>query len=170
MLWMPTKKAFPISISALYLPPERTEIYSRHAVSFWTGALFEKHDELELSEINEVPTGARQGGYHLVQAARGCFSAMFECIAMIESRSGVERHSTDWCPVARMARPARRIAFTRRLVQCVTRREDYVIVASMALRRTHVTDAAVTMLEIVTVHERGSPGTGCAQIIETRSG
>ena len=67
-----------------------------------------------------------------------------------------------------MARPACRIAFARRLVQCVTRREDDVIVAGMALRRTHVADAAVTMLEVVPVHERGSPDTGCAQIIETR--
>jgi hypothetical protein len=45
-------------------------------------------------------------------------------------------------------------------------REKRTIVAGMTLRRRHVADATMAMLEVVPVHETGSTGTGCVQVLE----
>ena len=48
----------------------------------------------------------------------------------------------------------------------MTCREKRTVVAGMTLRRRHVADAAMTMLEVVPVHETGSPGAGSIQVLE----
>jgi hypothetical protein len=48
----------------------------------------------------------------------------------------------------------------------VTRGEKRMIVAGMTLRRRHVADAAMTMLEVVPLHETGSLDASSVQVLE----
>ena len=66
---------------------------------------------------------------------------------------GVERR-----PVARVARPSCRVRLPCSAVQRMTGIEDVLVLADVALRRADVTDAAVTMLDVVPMHEAGRPG------------
>ena len=61
---------------------------------------------------------------------------------------GVERHGADVRPVARVARPSRRVECASLEVQRVTGHQDGAIVAGMSLRRADVADAAVSMIDV----------------------
>lgn len=52
----------------------------------------------------------------------------------------------------------------------MTRREDHVIVAVMALRRADVADAAVAVVEVVPMHELARPVACSIEIGEARVG
>ncbi len=69
----------------------------------------------------------------------------------------VERYGADVRPVARVARPSRRVERASLEVQRVTSRQDGAIVAGMALRRTDVADAAVSMIDVVPIDEAHRP-------------
>lgn len=66
-------------------------------------------------------------------------------------------------PVARVARPARRIALPGLGVQRMSSGQDGVIVTGVALLRAHVADGAMAMLHVVPTHELGRPGSGLVQ-------
>lgn len=72
----------------------------------------------------------------------------------------VERHRIDRRPVARLARPARRVLLSGLLVERMARIENGVILASVALGRADVLDAAVAVIVVVPMHELRRPGPG----------
>ena len=73
---------------------------------------------------------------------------------------GVERHRCNWRPVARLARPARRVLLPGLLVQRMARIENGVIFTAVALGRADVLDAAVAVIVVVPMHELRRPGSG----------
>ena len=86
---------------------------------------------------------------------------------------GIERDGTDGGPVASVARPARRVEFASPAVQGVSGSQNCVIVPGMALSRTDVTNAAVTMINVapqedllrgVPMHKAGRPGAGLVEV------
>ncbi len=82
----------------------------------------------------------------------------------------VERHGTDGRPVACVTRPACRIKFASSAVQRMPGSQDRVIVPCMALSRTDVTNTAVTMVNVVPMHETGCPGAGAVEVGEPLGG
>jgi len=70
---------------------------------------------------------------------------------------GIERDDADVRPVARVAGPARGMAFTGILVERVASGQDGDIVTVMALGGADVADAAVVMFDVVPMHESGRP-------------
>jgi hypothetical protein len=95
-----------------------------------------------------------------VKVAVALFCSRRLCIDALRMRLddgvafGVERHGADGRPVARGAGPARRVAFTGLGVQCVTRGQDCVVFAGVALRRADVANAAMAMVDVVRVGGR----------------
>ena len=71
---------------------------------------------------------------------------------------GVERHRADGRPVAGGTRPARQVEFASPAVQVMSGSKNHVIVPGIALRRADVSNAVMTMIEVVPTHEAGRPG------------
>ncbi len=83
---------------------------------------------------------------------------------------GIEGDSTDRRPVSSIARPARRVAFASLQIQDMSRSENRVIVACVALSRADVPNTAVTMIEVVPVGEASHPNTRFVEIGEPLGG
>ena len=83
---------------------------------------------------------------------------------------GVKRHGTDGRPVASIARPASRVEFASPAVQRVSGSQNRVIAPCMALRRADVTDAAVTMINVVPMHEAVRSGPRLIEVGESLGG
>src|SRR3712207_7932894 len=83
---------------------------------------------------------------------------------------GVEGDGADRGPVAGRPAPAARIGFAGLLVQRMAGGEDGTVPAGMALRRGDVADAAVPVLVVVPVHERGRPLPRLGQVGKARGG
>src|SRR5574340_1510663 len=77
---------------------------------------------------------------------------------------GVERHGADGRPVARVAGPARRGKFARLDVQGMSCSQNCEIVPCVALSRADVTNAAVTVIEVVPVGEASGPGASLVEV------
>lgn len=58
---------------------------------------------------------------------------------------GIERNRADGRPVSSVARPARRVEFSRPEVQGMSGSENRMIVTGVALSRADVTNAAVAL-------------------------
>ena len=76
---------------------------------------------------------------------------------------GIERHGADGRPVSSVAGPARRVAFASLEIQGVSCSENREIVACVSLSRADVTNAAVTMIDVVPVDEACRPS---ARLVE----
>ena len=71
----------------------------------------------------------------------------------------VERDRRNRCPVARLARPARRVLLPGLLVQRMACTENGVVFTVVALGRADVLDAAVAVIVVVPMHAC-SPASG----------
>src|SRR3954469_13294694 len=78
----------------------------------------------------------------------------------------IESDDGDRRPVAGWSAPAPWVARPRLLIERVARREHEPVLAGMALGRTDVADAAVSMLVVVPVHEPPRPVSGGLQVGE----
>src|SRR5664280_3886289 len=78
---------------------------------------------------------------------------------------GVEGHRPDGRPVTSGAGPASWVERASTRVQLVPSGQDRAVFAVMALSRTHVSNAAVSMVVVVRAHEAGRPG---ARLFENR--
>jgi hypothetical protein len=70
----------------------------------------------------------------------------------------IERHGTDGHPVSSVAGPACWIEFASPEVQGMSGSQNRMIIACMALSGADVTNAAVTVVEVVPMNEIGGPG------------
>lgn len=85
---------------------------------------------------------------------------------MTESRSGLRVTGPHGTPVTRMTCPASRVALFRLGVKGMAGGQNGMFLASMALLRRHVADAAVLVLQVVPVHELRTPHTRSFQRLE----
>lgn len=78
---------------------------------------------------------------------------------------GVKGDGADRRPVARIAGPTRRIEFASLGVERMSGRQNAVVVAGMALVRADcVADTAVTMIDVVPMHETSCPSASVARL------
>ena len=76
----------------------------------------------------------------------------------------IERHGDDGFRVQRVARPARRVAFARFAIQGIPDSQNRMILPCVSLSRTHVTDAAVAMLNFLPLREALCPDAGLIEV------
>lgn len=73
------------------------------------------------------------------------------------------RHGSDGSPAPSVAGPARRAECSRAAIQGLSSSQNLVVIAGVALRRTDVANAAVTMIEVVPMDEVRGPGSSLDQ-------
>lgn len=76
----------------------------------------------------------------------------------------IERHGADGRPVSSIARPARRIAFSRAEGQGMSGGQNRVIAPCVALSGADVTNGAVTVVDVVPAREASGPGADLVEI------
>src|SRR5512140_542314 len=76
---------------------------------------------------------------------------------------GIEGDHADVRPVARVARPARRVALPGLAVERMPSRQDGLVIAGVTLLRADVADAAVAVIDVVPADKFSRPGSGLGQ-------
>src|SRR5215469_5045991 len=76
----------------------------------------------------------------------------------------IEDDGSGRCPVSGRTTPASWVAFSRLVVECMTRRQHAAILTGMTLPRRDIANATVAMLVVVPVHEACCPLPGGVQL------